>query len=169
MEIKIISTEKNLYKSSFSFYNLAHFTTSLLLVSFLLFKYKYNTDLIIIIVIYIFNLFFIKKACEEKNRYAISYVLFGIFFPVICSIILLLTPSKRFEIRVFDIESIDDLLLSLKKFRKTLELKNQIYNAALISKVIIDHFESTKEDEDIYEDFKNKLGKTPEYTITKTK
>lgn len=167
MEINIISKENKLYKNNFSFNNLAHFATSLLLVSFILFKYKYSTDIIIIIIIYIFNLFFIKKACDEKNRYAISYLLFGVFFPVICSSILLIIPSKRLEIRVFDIESIDDLLFSLKKFRKKLELKNQIYNAALISKVIIDHFENTKEDEDIYEDFKNKLGETPKYIIKK--
>jgi hypothetical protein len=167
MKIKIVSSEIKLFKNNFSFYNLAHFTTSLLLITFIIQKNKQNTDIILILLIYIINLIFIKKACDEKNRDSISYIIFGIFFPAICSIILLLTPNKRLEIEIYDIKSIDDLLISLKKYRDKLKIKNQIYNAALISKVIVDNFEHEKEDEEIYKDFVNKLDELPVYRIIK--
>ena len=100
MEIKIESLENKLYKNNFSFYNLAHFSTSILLISLIIQKNIQNIDVGMIFLLYIINLFFIKKACDEKNRDSFSYIIFGIFFPIICSIILLFTPNKRLEIKI---------------------------------------------------------------------
>ena len=167
MEIKIESLENKLYKNNFSFYNLAHFSTSILLISLIIQKNIQNIDVGMIFLLYIINLFFIKKACDEKNRDSFSYIIFGIFFPIICSIILLFTPNKRLEIKILDIKSIDDLLVSLIKYRNKLKDKNQIYNAALISKVIVDNFKHKKDDEYIYIDLVNQLSERPEYKIIK--
>ncbi len=175
MTIRIESLEKKIYKNNFSFYNFAHFFLSLILLYFV-YNFKYNRlevndnlDLIIILISYLFFLFFIKKASEEKNKIVINFLIFGALFPQICSIILLFSPTQKLEINIVDIKSEEDLVEELRKYSKKLEDKNQIYNATLIRKVILDNIKNYSEmDLDAYNNLKDKIGEIPEYKIYKT-
>jgi len=173
MNIRIESLEKKLYKYNFSIFNFAHFSLSLILLYFI-YNFKYNRnenniDFTIIFVTYIFYLFFIKKTCDEKNKIISNYLIIGALFPTICSVFLLFSPANKLEINIIKIKSEEDLLLELRKYKSKLESKNQIYNATLISKVIIDNITShNKLDIEEYEKMKNILGEIPEYKIYKT-